>query len=344
MKAVRMTGAGRPLVLEEIATPEPAPGEVRVRVHAAGICHSDVHYRAGISPMGPLPLTLGHEIAGTLDALGPGVMGRAIGERVCLHYLRTCGTCESCRRDQEFACETGAMLGHHIDGGFAEFVVAPARNAVPLPEAVPFEHGAILMCSSATVWHALRRGRLAAGETVAVFGIGGLGVSAVQLARELGASAVLAVDLDPAKLAIAARLGAIPVNAADGDPVDEIRRRTRGRGVDVALELVGRAATMKQSVRSLASRGRAVVVGIGDRLLEVDPYAELIGGEIELMGSNDHALDELAPLVEMARDGRLDLSMAITRRVPLEAAPINEVLDAIEAGRGGVRSVVIPAR
>jgi D-arabinose 1-dehydrogenase-like Zn-dependent alcohol dehydrogenase len=340
MKAVQMVAAGSPLEMKEIPTPAPGAGEVLVRVRAAGICHSDVHYRAGLSAMGPLPLTLGHEIAGTITALGHGVAGRTVGERVAIHYLKSCGQCLRCKRGEESWCDSGAMLGHHTDGGFAEFVLVPARNAVPLPESVPFEVGAILMCSSATALHALRRSRLAPGETVAVFGVGGIGVSAIQLARQLGASRVIAVDLDPAKLAIAKTMGAEPVNGGD-DVVSRVQALT-ARGVDVALEMVGLRVTMRQAVDALAPRGRAVIVGIGERALTLDPYHDLVGREIEVMGSNDHTLAEVHELVALAAEGRLDLAPVIASRVPLQAAAINAILDDLAVFRGGVRAVVVP--
>ena len=141
MRAVRMTAVGRPLELQDVAPREPGPGEVLVRVRAAGICHSDAHYRGGLSPMGALPLTLGHEIAGVVERVGPDVRQHALGDRVCLHYLVTCDACAQCRAGRESFCERGAMLGHHVDGGFAETITVPARNAVPLPGSLPFEHG-----------------------------------------------------------------------------------------------------------------------------------------------------------------------------------------------------------
>src|SRR5262245_41643927 len=158
MKAVRMRAVRRPLELEETTPRDPGPGEVRVAIRAAGICHSDAHYRSGLSPMGPLPITLGHEIAGVVERAGAGVDALAVGDRVCLHYLVSCGACAHCLAGRESFCERAAMLGHHVDGGFAEAVTVPARNAVRLPDRIPFEHGAILMCSSATALHALRRG------------------------------------------------------------------------------------------------------------------------------------------------------------------------------------------
>lgn len=342
MKAVQLTGVRRPLELRDCVAREPAAGEVRVQVRAAGICHSDAHYRAGLSPMGPLPLTLGHEIAGVVDRAGTGVRELREGDRVCLHYLLTCGECAHCMAGRESFCPRAAMLGHHVDGGFAEAITVPARNAVRLADRIPFEHGAILMCSSVTALHALRRGRLRPGETVAVFGTGGLGVSAVQLARALGAREVFAVDIRADKLEAAAGLGAVPIDASSVDPVSQLRAATQGEGVDVTLDLVGVPLTMREALTSLAPQGRAVLVGLSDHMLELDPYREILGREAELVGSNDHTLAEVSEVLAFAERGALDLSAAVARTVPLEASAINEVLDALEQNRAGVRTVVVP--
>ncbi len=344
MKAVRLARIGQPLVEQEVPQPAPGPGEVLVQIKAAGICHSDAHYRAGTSPAGPLPLTLGHEVAGVVAEAGPGVSALRVGDRVCLHYLVTCGDCYYCSAGREQFCPSGAMLGKHRDGGYAEYVTVPARNAIPLPAEIPFEQGAIMMCSSATSLHALRKARLQPGETVAVFGAGGLGMSAVQLARACGAQDVYAVDINPGRLALAGRHGAIPMDARSGDPVGEIRRLTAGRGVDVALELIGLPQTMRQAVQSLAVLGRAVLVGISARPFEIDSYRELLAREAEVIGSDDHLLHELPGLVELVRRGRLDLGEVITRTVPLEAGAINEVLDGLERFGEGVRTAIIPWR
>jgi len=342
MKAVRLTAIGQPLALQEVPLPTYSHGEVLVRIRAAGICHSDAHYRAGVSPVGPLPQTLGHEIAGVVEAVGPGVTRVRPGDRVCLHYLVTCGQCYHCNRGQEQFCVHGQMLGKHRDGGYAEYIAVPERGVVALPDEIPFEHAAIMMCSSATSFHALRKGRLAAGETVAVFGAGGLGMSAIQLARGLGAAAVYAVDINPGKLTLAERFGAVPVNAAAADPVAEIRRLTNGRGVDVALELIGLPITMRQAVQALGIQGRAVLAGIADRPFEVDSYRELLANEGEIIGCSDHLLQEFPLLIEFARRKVLDLSHVVTRIVPLEAGPINDVLDALQRFAGEVRTVIVP--
>jgi len=315
---------------------------VLVRVKAAGICHSDVHYRAGTSGVGSLPQTLGHEVAGVIEEVAPGVTGAAPGDRVCLHYLLTCGECHYCRTGNEQFCTTGKMIGKHVDGGYAEYIAVPARNAVPLPDDVPFEQAAVMMCSSSTSFHALRKARVSAGDTVAVFGAGGLGMSAIQLARAMGAVEVYAIDINDDKLRQAAAYGAVPVNAREVDPVGEIRRLTGGRGVDVAVEVIGLPVTMEQAVRSLAVHGRAALAGITGKSISVDTYHDVIGREAEIIGASDHLLWELPILVEFVRQGKLDLSSVVARTVPLDAAEINRVMDALEEFGGEVRTVITP--
>jgi propanol-preferring alcohol dehydrogenase len=342
MKAVRLTEIGKPLQLQEIPMPPVGTRDALVRIEAAGVCHSDVHYQAGVSPVGSLPQTLGHEIAGIVEQIGEEVTGLVVGDRVCLHYLVTCGHCPHCRAGREQFCVQGQMLGKHRDGGYAEFIAVPARNAVPLPDAVSFEHGAVLMCSASTSFHALRKARLEPGETVAVFGAGGLGMSALQLARALGALDVFAVDIDEAKLSLATDLGAIPVNATSGNPVSEILKMTGGSGVDVALEVIGLKRTMEQAVKSLSVMGRAVLVGIADAPLSIDSYEDLLCKEAEVIGASDHLLWELPILIEFVRQGRLDLSQVVTQTVPLEADAVNEALDALARFGSAVRTVIKP--
>lgn len=342
MKAVRLTAIGSPLEEVEIAIPSVGPRDVSIRVKAAGICHSDAHYRAGISPVEPLPLTLGHEVAGVVEKTGAEVEGFKTGDRVCVHYLVTCGQCVFCQAGTEQFCATAQMIGKHREGGYAEFIVLPERSVFRLPDEIPFEQGAILMCSSATSLHALNKARLRPGETAAIFGIGGLGISAIQLARHFGAAEVFAVDINPHKLELAERFGAIPVSASAGNPVEQLRELTRGRGVDVALELVGLPVTMRQAVQSLAILGRAALVGLTPETLEIAPYPELLNKEAEIIGVSDHLASELPLLLDLARTGKLDLTQGITRTVPLEARAINGVLDRLEKFGDDVRVVVTP--
>ncbi len=342
MKAVRLLKIGALLAEQEIPIPSIGGDDVLVRVRAAGICHSDAHYRAGVSVLRSLPLTPGHEIAGVVESVGPDVHALGAGDRVCVHYLATCGSCRFCAAGTEQFCLSVQMIGKDRAGGFAEFVVVPARSVFRLPDEIPFDQGAILMCSSATSWHALQKARLQAGDTVAIYGIGGLGISAVQLAKTLGAAQVFAVDLNPGKLDLAARFGAIGVNAAQSDPVAQIRALTNGRGVDVALELIGLPQTMRQAVQSLAILGRAALVGLTRETFEIAPYAEILNKEAEIIGVSDHLASELPALLDLARTGQLDLAHGVIRTVPLEAAAINEVLDRLEKFGDDVRVVITP--
>jgi len=340
VKAVRLVQPGRPLELHEVPIPIPGPSDVLVRVKAAGICHSDTHYRAGKSRVHPLPMTLGHEVAGVVEQTGAGVTNLKPGDGVCLHYLATCGECAFCRQGEEQFCATGQMIGKYRDGGFAEFIIMPARSVFKLPEEISSLHGAIMMCSSATSLHALNKARLRPGESVAVFGSGGLGQSAIQLAQALGAGDVYAVDINPRKLDLARQCGAVPVNANGNDPVAVIQDLTRGRGVDIALELIGLPLTMQQAVRSLALKGRAALVGITEKTFPVAPYHEVINKEAEIIGVSDHLAQEIPLLLELASKRTLDFTKVVTRSIPLDAAVLNEALDRLEQFGDDVRVVV----
>lgn len=342
MKAIQLIEIGQPLQARDVPVAALGPADVLVRVRAAGICHSDAHYRAGTSPVAFLPLTLGHEVAGVVEQVGERVGYFHPGERVCVHYMTTCGECRYCAMGNEQFCAHGQMIGKHRHGGYAELIAVPARSLVPLPDEVPFEHGAVMMCSTATSFHALRKGRLQAGERVAIFGAGGLGMSAIQLARAMGALEVYAVDIKAEKLAVAETHGAIPIDATQGDPVAQIKALTEGRGVDVSLELTGLAQTMRQAVLSLAIQGRAVMVGIGRKPLHVNVYTEILGKEAEIIGASDHLMSELPLVLELARRGRLDFSHIVTRTVPLDADAINGALNALDEFRGNVRTVIVP--
>jgi propanol-preferring alcohol dehydrogenase len=330
------------LELQELPRPEPGAEDALVRVKAAGICHSDAHYRAGKSRVEPLPLTLGHEVAGVVEKVGSSVSKFKEGDRVCLHYLATCGRCDYCEQGNEQFCGRGEMIGKYRDGGYAEFIVMPARSLFHLPDKIPFEQGAILMCSSATSMHALNKARLKAGESVAVFGVGGLGLSAIQLAKAFGAGEVFAVDIKPAKLAMAKELGATAINAASVDAVKELRRLTQGRGVDLALELIGLPMTMRQTVQSLAIKGRAALVGITDKTFEIAPYDEVLNKEAEIIGVSDHLASELPLLIEWVRQRKVNLANIITRTIPLDANAINETLDGLEKFGDDGRVVIRP--
>jgi 2-desacetyl-2-hydroxyethyl bacteriochlorophyllide A dehydrogenase len=329
--------------LDAITRPRATPGDgdVLIAVRAAGICHSDEHYRAGRSASLRTPRVLGHEVAGEIVAVGAGVPASRVGERVCVHYVVSCGECDACRRDREMFCERYAMIGVHRDGGYAEEIVVPDVNAMPLPPNVSFAEGAVLMCAGATALHALHRGRFAAGESVAIIGAGGIGMFGVKLAKALGASTVVAVDRDPAKLAAAERAGAIAIDANGAGASDRIRKATNG-GVDIALDCVGLAETTQLSLAALGKRGRAVVVGLAGAPVSIHTYQSLLAQENELMGSNDHTRGEIEELLALASSGRLSLGEGALREVPLEAAAVNSALADLRAYRSPVRTVITP--
>ena len=342
MKAVRLTGIKKPLEMQDIPVPAIGERDILVKIKAAGICHSDAHYRAGISPVGFLPITLGHEVAGVVEKTGAQVTNVKTGDRVCLHYLVTCGDCYHCSTGNEQFCTKGKMIGHHINGGYAEYIAIPARNAIHLPDEIPFEQGATLMCASATAYHALLKSRIRPGDKVAIFGVGGLGQSAVQLAHAFGATEVFAVDINDEKLHLAASYGAIPINGKKTDAVVEIKKSTGGNGVDVAIEMIGLPQTQKQALQCVGVLGRVVLVGLSDKMLEINTYTELLGNEVELIGSNDHRLQELPSLIEFAKKKMLDTSRIVTRTIPLDAEAINATLGALENFSSDVRTVIVP--
>ncbi|MFP6905315.1 MAG: zinc-binding dehydrogenase [Verrucomicrobiota bacterium] len=338
MKAIQLIEPGKPLVEADIPVPRPQEGEVLIKVHAAGICHSDVHYRNGRSPAGPLPLTPGHEVAGLIEASE--APGWEAGDRVCLHYLVFCGACDACTGGREQFCPEGQMIGKSRDGGFAEYICVPASSVHAIPAGIDLAEAAIMMCSTSTAFHAMKQARLQPGETVAVFGCGGLGYSAVQLAKTLGASRVFAVDIDEHKLAQVERLGAEGIHAGQVDPVERIRALTRGTGVDVAVELVGLTRTIDQAVRVLANRGRAALAGITDEAVSVNTYRDLIGREAEIIGVSDHQGSEIRQLLAWRVEGRIAPGNGITGTVPLEANAVNGVLDQLECFGSGTRTVI----
>lgn len=337
MKALHFTGPGHPLAAGNVPVGTLGPSDVRIRVRAAGICRSDLHYRSGFPEVDP-GRVLGHEVAGDVVDVGIGCVTRAVGDRVVIHYTVGCGTCRYCVSGQERFCATGEMVGKDRDGGYAEYVTVPERNTVRVPSMVSDGAAAIMGCSSATSLHALRKGRLSKGESVALVGVGGLGMSAIQLAFLLGASRVYAVDIDATKLATAADLGADPIDGRT-DPADAIRR---AGGADVAIELIGSARSMRTCLDSLNPLGRAVAVGLTPDVLSVGPYTDLVTGERELVGCSDHTAQDLQDLMGFAAAGDFSVEALIGATVALDEQPVNAVLDSLAAGTAPVRTVIVP--
>jgi 2-desacetyl-2-hydroxyethyl bacteriochlorophyllide A dehydrogenase len=342
MKAVRLIQVGKPLEDTDIEVPAIGPSDALIRVQAAGICHSDAHYRGGISKIDNLPVTLGHEVAGRVEEVGRDVAHVASGDRVCVHYLVHCGSCEFCVRGLEQFCRQGQMIGKHQDGGYAEFIKVPDRNAFALPDEISFEVGAIMMCSSATALHALNKARLKSGESVAIFGFGGLGFSALQLARAFECGEIYVVEINPAKLDLIRKLAAVAIDAKAGDPVEQIKDATNGKGVDISLELIGSPKTMQEAVQCLGPLGRAALAGLTAESMSIFPYAEVINKEVEIIGVSDHLATELTALMEFVRSGKLRFPPGTLRVVDLDAGQINAALDSLQDSIDQVRTVIIP--
>ncbi|HEU4521576.1 MAG TPA: alcohol dehydrogenase catalytic domain-containing protein [Thermoanaerobaculia bacterium] len=339
MQAIRLFHHRKPLAGVAMPDPQPDAGEVVVEIRAAGICHSDAHYRADFG-RATLPVTLGHEIAGIVRGTGEGVVNVREGDRVALHYLISCGTCARCRRYGEQFCVQGEMLGKDRDGGYAEKIVVPAANAIPVPDEVSFPEAAVMMCSTATAFHALRLADISHDDSVAILGFGGLGASAVQLAGVFGAREIYAIDIVRAKLDLAETFGAEPIEAARNGFRDALLAATNGGGVDVVVDFTGNTAACGDALRSLAPGGRLMLVALDTGALTFNPYADILGRERRIIGSSDHTRAELVELMELARRGDIDLARVITRTVPLEADAINDVLDDLDRGTAHLRSVI----
>ncbi len=338
MRALQLVAPGSPLELREIPPPQPGPDDIVVDVVAAGICRSDVHYRSGFPQVGPLPLTLGHEVAGIVSSAGSLVTDLSPGDRACIHYQVGCGSCSYCVRGFEQFCHQGKMIGNGRPGGYADQIMVPQRNVIRVPDKVQLDHAAVMMCSSATSLHGLRKGRLRSGESVAVFGAGGLGMSAIQLALLEGAATVYAVDINPTKLERAAGFGAIPVDANN----DAVAQLIKTGGVDVAMDLVGSAEVMQQCLQSLAPMGRAIAVGLTPDTFGVGPYTDLVNGESELIGASDHLASEIVEILGHAAAGHLAFDTIVERTVALHASAVNTVLDDLEQFGDAVRTVITP--
>ena len=341
MKAAVFHAAHRPLEVSEIPTPEPGPGQVLVKVAACGLCHTDLHFIDHDTPTFKTPpLVLGHEISGTIAGLGAGVAGWKAGDRVLLPAVLTCGACDACREGRENICEHNQMFGNHVDGGFAEFVVAPAKDVYRLPKEIPLDAGSIIADAITTPFHAVvRRGRVVPGDWVLVLGCGGVGVNVVQLAAAIGAR-VIAVDTAADKLAWAGRMGAeVVIDAAKCERLDkEVRRHTGGGGADVAFEAIGNPKTQEQAFNCLKTGGRLVLVGFSPHAMSLNS-GRVMFREIEVTGSLGCRPVDYPRVIELARQGKIRVAELVTHRFTLDR--INDGLDALRAGLP-IRAIVVP--
>ena len=310
------------LRVDELADPAPGPGEVLVRIQAAGVCGTDLHILDGMIKPDPYPMTIGHEAAGEGTALSP-------GDRVAVYNKLFCGSCEQCLSGRNNICDREpGQLGFNTDGGDAEYVAVPERNLVPVPDAVDFATAAVLTCAGMTAVHATKLSGLRLGATVVVNGIGGVGILVVQAARAAGARVIAVADsAEKRDLALShgAADGIIIAGAQDYATLPAaVRELTAGRGVDVFFELVGTTETMTAGVRCLAKGGTFVATGYTDQPLNVHPI-EFILSEASLVSTVAATRQDLEDALRMAAGGAL--TVPIAGRYPLDG--VQGALDAL---------------
>ncbi|MEU6163883.1 Zn-dependent alcohol dehydrogenase [Streptomyces tanashiensis] len=357
IRAAVLPAVGSPLEITGIELPEPGPGQVRVRLAAAGVCHSDLSLTNGTMRV-PVPAVLGHEGAGTVVSVGEGVTHVAPGDGVVLNWAPSCGSCHPCSLGEVWLCAnalTGTANVHARTGdgtelhpglnvaAFAEETVVAANCVLPVPDGVPLTDAALLGCAVLTGWGAVHHSaRVREGETVAVFGVGGVGLATLQAARIAGASTIVAVDVSPEKEALARAAGATEYVVASETTAKEIRKLTGGQGVDVAVECVGRAVTIRTAWDSTRRGGRTTVVGIGGKdqqvsfnALEIFHWGRTLAGCVY---GNSNPAEDLPVLADHIRAGRLDLGALVTERITLDGIP--GAFENMLAGKGG-RALVV---
>ena len=337
MRAMQLAGFGEPLQAITRPVPVPGPGEVRIRIEACGVCGSDLFLQAGGFGR-PLPIIPGHEAAGRVDLLGPGVVGFTPGQQVALAYIHNLGGTPAAR-DGRVNLGVGVQrMGVDVDGAFAEYVVRPVTSLVPVPRELDPAVLAVLTDAVGTPYHALARvARVQPGEVVLVLGIGGIGSNAVQVARHLGAS-VIAATRNPDKLALAGRLGATTLIRSGPDLDAQVLAATDGHGPDVVVQCADSAAMDRFALDIVRPGGRVVYVGVS-----VEPFAvkssDLIWKEATLLGSRGFTGEDIASVVDLYLAGEIVTDHLVQTRRPLEEA--NEALDDLRAGRV-LRSVLAP--
>ncbi|MCW2278180.1 zinc-binding dehydrogenase [Heliophilum fasciatum] len=338
MKAAVFYGPKQLLKIEEVPTPEAGAGEIRVKVAACGLCHTDLHYiDSGVPTFKKPPLILGHEISGTVDQIGEGVTQFKVGDRVLLPAVMSCGTCYNCRTGRENICMNMKMPGNDMDGGYAEYICAPAKDAFHLPEEIPLVEGSIIADAITTPFHAIKnRAQVKPGDTVVIMGCGGVGLNCVQVAAAAGAS-VIAVDLLPQKLEWAKQFGAVAtINPKEVDNVAKAVRKLTGGGADIAIECIGNPKTMEIAFDCLRAGGRMTIVGYSEHAMNLNA-SRLMYREMEVIGSLGCRPVDYPKCIELARTGKIRVKEMVTRRFTLEE--INEGFDYLRSGEG-IRGVI----
>lgn len=340
MRAAVFHGAERGLSIEEVPTPSPGPGEALVRVAGCGMCHTDLHYLDhGVPTFKPPPIILGHEAAGTVAAVGEGVTDWSEGDRVLIPAVLSCGRCRFCRMGRENLCERLEMLGNHIDGAYAEYVAVNASELIAVPDEISLEQASVIADAVSTPYHAVKyRGRVRTGDTVAVVGCGGVGLNIVQCATVAGGR-VIAIDLNEERLEIARTLGAEEtINPEGVERLDKHVRKLTGGGVDVAFEAIGQPKTIEMAFSLLRKGGRLCVIGFSHEPATI-PVGKLMFFELEMVGSLGCGGGDYPEIVELVRQGKLQLDPVVSGTIPLEE--IEEGFDRLRRGEG-VRWVVTP--
>jgi S-(hydroxymethyl)glutathione dehydrogenase/alcohol dehydrogenase len=365
MKAAILETAPGGMHIEEIPIPEPLTGEVLVRVAACGVCHTDLHVMKAEVAF-PVPAVMGHEISGTVAALGPGVAGPPVGTKVACAFIMPCGTCGACGAGRDDLCERffsmnrlkgtlydgtsrlrrkdGTPIAMYSMAGLAEYAVVPATDVFPLPDSLPLEESAVLGCALFTAYGAVRHGaNLLGGERIAVVAVGGVGVNIIQIARAFGASQIIAVDVRDDKLEAARKLGATEIiNSLSVDAAARVRELTDGRGVDAAFEVLGRPETFVQALDMTRDGGRMVAVGIaaGKTTAPVE-ITRLVRRELRIIGSyGARARSDMPEIIRLAANGVFRPETMVTRRFTLDAA--DEAYQALARGEIIGRAIVVP--
>lgn len=343
MRAERFYADTKTVVVEDVPIPEPGEGEVLVKVAFCGICHSDVSLVNGTFPAQRPVVTQGHEASGTIAKLGPGVTGWSVGDRVVVAAGRPCGACPNCRRADVGNCLRMQLMAFAYDGAWAEYTVALAAGLTRVPDNVPLEQAAILADAVSTPFGAVvRTGKVGIGESVGVWGVGGIGTHIVQLARLVGAAPIIAVDINPAVRERALELGAdYAFDSTDPDLPARLGEITAGRGLDVAFDAVGLKVTFEQALNSLTVGGRLVAVGMSDQSPTVGPTSMFGLTQRHVLGHLGYQNVDIETLARLVSLGRLDLSRSISRVIPLE--DIREGIEMLERADGNpIRILVAP--
>jgi D-arabinose 1-dehydrogenase-like Zn-dependent alcohol dehydrogenase len=343
MRAARFDAEAKRLDVQDVPIPEPAPHEVLVRVQACGVCLSDVHLIDGSLP-GPVQvITPGHEPAGVIEAVGGAVPVWQPGQRVLMAAGRPCLTCANCAGGRTDRCLNFEIMGFNYDGAWAEYVVVPYAALTPVPDSVPIEQAAILADAVSTPYAAItERADVQPGEAVGIWGVGGLGIHAVKIARLIGAAPIIALDPLPEARERALKAGAdIAIDPRLDDAVAQVRAATGGVGLDAAFDLVGSSALLAQAETCLAGRGRLVMVGISWEPTSLGPGVLFSVQSQTLMGHLGYRKEHLDTLVRLVEMGRLDVSDSISAVLPLE--DIVDAVDQLATKRGNpVRLVIQP--